>query len=39
MDQLKTHTDKRGSLTIVERGLEIPFEVVQYFPFFIDGDA
>ena len=27
MDQLKTHTDKRGSLTIVERGLEIPFDI------------
>ena len=27
MDKLKTHTDKRGSLTIVERGLEIPFDI------------
>ena len=27
MDKLKTHTDKRGCLTIVERGCEIPFDI------------
>ena len=27
MNQLKTYTDKRGSLTIVEEGHEIPFDI------------
>lgn len=27
MDKLKTHTDKRGCLTIVEEGHEIPFDI------------
>lgn len=27
MDKLKTHTDKRGCLTIAERGCEIPFDI------------
>ena len=27
MDKLKTHTDKRGSLTIAEKGHEIPFDI------------
>lgn len=27
MDKLKTHTDERGCLTIVERGCEIPFDI------------
>lgn len=27
MDTLKTFTDKRGSLTIVEEGREVPFEI------------
>jgi dTDP-4-dehydrorhamnose 3,5-epimerase-like enzyme len=27
MDKLKTFTDKRGSLTIVEEGIEVPFEI------------
>lgn len=27
MDQLKTYTDKRGNLTIVEEGHEIPFDI------------
>ncbi|MBO5806947.1 MAG: WxcM-like domain-containing protein [Bacteroidaceae bacterium] len=27
MDKLKTHTDRRGSLTIAERGKEIPFDI------------
>ena len=27
MDKLKTYTDKRGSLTIVEEGHDIPFEI------------
>ena len=27
MDKLKTHTDKRGSLTIVEEGHEVPFKI------------
>ena len=29
MDQLKTHTDKRGSLTLVEGGHEIPFAITR----------
>ena len=27
MDKLKTFTDKRGSLTIIEEGIEVPFEI------------
>ena len=27
MDKLKTHSDKRGCLTIVEEGHEIPFDI------------
>ena len=27
MDKLKTFTDKRGSLTIVEEGLDVPFKI------------
>ena len=27
MDKLKTHTDNRGSLTIVEEGHEVPFKI------------
>ncbi len=27
MDKLKTFTDSRGSLTIVEKGQEVPFEI------------
>ena len=27
MDKLKTYTDKRGSLTIVEQGLDVPFDI------------
>ena len=27
MDKLKTYTDKRGSLTIVEEGHEVPFKI------------
>ena len=27
MDKLKTFTDKRGSLTIVEEGKEVPFDI------------
>lgn len=27
MDKLKTYTDNRGSLTIVEEGLEVPFSI------------
>ena len=27
MDKLKTYTDKRGSLTLVEEGHEIPFDI------------
>ena len=27
MDQLKTFTDKRGSLTIVEEGFDVPFKI------------
>ena len=27
MDKLKTHSDKRGCLTIVEQGHEIPFDI------------
>ncbi len=27
MDKLKTHTDNRGSLTIVEEGVEVPFKI------------
>ena len=29
MDKLKTHTDKRGSLTLVESGHEIPFDITR----------
>lgn len=29
MDQLKTFTDKRGSLTLVENGNEIPFQITR----------
>lgn len=29
MDKLRTHTDKRGSLTLVEGGHEIPFEITR----------
>ena len=31
MDQLKTYTDQRGSLTIVEVGKEVPFEIARVF--------
>ena len=31
MDQLKTFTDQRGSLTIVEVGKEVPFEIGRVF--------
>ena len=27
MDKLKTHTDKRGNLTIVEEGIDVPFKI------------
>ena len=27
MDKLKTYTDKRGSLTIVEEGFDVPFKI------------
>ena len=27
MDKLKTYTDNRGSLTIVEEGLDVPFRI------------
>ena len=27
MDRLKTFTDSRGSLTIVERGIDVPFDI------------
>ena len=27
MDKLKTYTDNRGSLTIVEEGCEVPFKI------------
>ena len=27
MDILKTHTDRRGCLTIVEEGIEVPFDI------------
>ena len=29
MDKLKTHTDKRGSLTLIEGGHEIPFKITR----------
>ncbi|MBO7301615.1 MAG: FdtA/QdtA family cupin domain-containing protein [Bacteroidaceae bacterium] len=29
MDKLKTFTDKRGSLTLVESGYEIPFQITR----------
>ena len=29
MDKLKTHTDNRGSLTLVESGHEIPFDITR----------
>ena len=29
MDKLKTHTDKRGCLTLVESGHEIPFDITR----------
>jgi dTDP-4-dehydrorhamnose 3,5-epimerase-like enzyme len=29
MDKLRTHTDRRGSLTLVEEGHEIPFSITR----------
>ena len=31
MERLKTFTDKRGSLTLLEVGQDIPFEVARVF--------
>ena len=40
MDKLKTHTDKRGSLTLVEEGNEIPFSITRaYWIYNVPEDA
>ena len=40
MDKLKTYTDKRGSLTLVEGGHEIPFAITRaYWIYDVPGGA